>query len=65
MGMHWCLTVPEIFELGIVVRYWNFLIMGLAFLGVGLSEFSAKILSHPNRSDLATIHTSVRNARSK
>jgi hypothetical protein len=42
MGVHLRLTVPEIFQLGIVVRYWNFLIMALAFLGVGLSEFFSR-----------------------
>jgi len=42
LGVHLRLTVPEIFELGIVVRYWNFLIMALAFLGVGLSEFFSR-----------------------
>jgi hypothetical protein len=49
--LHFRLTVPEIFRLGIFVRYWTFLIMVVAFLGVGLSEFfgrrGLRVLAEP------------------
>ena len=36
--LHLRVTVPELFT-GVVQRYWTVVVMGLAFLGVGLSEW--------------------------
>jgi hypothetical protein len=49
--VHLRLTVPEWFRLGLFVRYWPYILMGVAFLGVGLSEFfdrrGLRVLSEP------------------
>jgi hypothetical protein len=50
--VHFRLTVPELFRLGLV-RYWPFIVMAIAFLGVGLSEYlgrkGLRVLSEPLR----------------
>jgi hypothetical protein len=37
--VHFRLTVPELFRLGLFKEYWPFILMVLAFSGAGLSEF--------------------------
>ena len=38
VGLHVWLTNPQLFHLGIIKKYWMFLIMFVAFAGAGLSE---------------------------
>ncbi len=51
IGVHLWLTVPKLFQLGIVDRYWMFLVMLVAFAGAGLSELfyrrGLRVLSEP------------------
>ena len=51
IGLHLWLTKPEIFELGIMRRYWMLIVMGIAFAGAGLSELFQRrklsVLSEP------------------
>jgi hypothetical protein len=37
--IHLRLAVPELFRLGLFVKYWPFMVMAIAFAGVGLGEF--------------------------
>jgi hypothetical protein len=37
--VHFRLTVPELFRHHFFAQYWTFIVMAIAFLGVGLSEF--------------------------
>lgn len=49
--VHLRLTVPRLFELGIIEKYWMLLVMAVAFCGVGLSEWFQRrglpVLSEP------------------
>lgn len=49
--VHLRLTVPELFRLGIFSHYWPFIVMAIAFVGVGLSEFlgrkGLRVLAEP------------------
>jgi len=51
LGVHLRLTVPELFQLGLVRDYWMLLVLLAAFLGVGLSELFSRrgvpVLSRP------------------
>ena len=51
IGLHLRMTVPWLFRLGIVERYWMLLVMAVAFAGAGLSEFFHRrrlpVLSEP------------------
>ncbi len=51
VGLHLRMTVPWLFHLGIIERYWMFLMMAVAFAGAGLSEFFDRrrlpVLSRP------------------
>ncbi len=38
VGLHLWLTMPWLFRLGIVERYWPLIVMGVAFAGAGLAE---------------------------
>jgi len=38
IGLHLYLTVPWLFRLGIMEKYWMLLLLGVAFAGAGLSE---------------------------
>ena len=50
-GLHLRMTMPWLFRLGIIERYWMLLVMGVAFIGAGLSEFFHRrrlpVLSEP------------------
>jgi hypothetical protein len=50
-GLHLRMTMPWLFRLGIIERYWMLLVMGVAFAGAGLSEFFHRrrlpVLSEP------------------
>ena len=39
VGLHLWLTEPQLFRLGIVARYWMFLVLAIAFGGTGLAEW--------------------------
>ncbi|NLY01445.1 MAG: hypothetical protein GXY83_35585 [Rhodopirellula sp.] len=39
VGLHFWLTVPEWFQLGIVRQYWMLFVLGVAFAGAALGEF--------------------------
>jgi hypothetical protein len=39
IGLHLWLTEPQLFRLGIVARYWMFLVLMIAFGGAGLAEW--------------------------
>jgi hypothetical protein len=49
--VHLRLTLPWLFKLGIFRQYWPFILMGIAFLGVGLSEYfrrrQLRVLAEP------------------
>ncbi|MBN1909785.1 MAG: hypothetical protein JW818_08600 [Pirellulales bacterium] len=51
VGLHLWMAFPKLFALGIVEKYWMFLVMGVAFLGTGLSEWFHRrkmpVLSRP------------------
>lgn len=51
MFVHFRLTVPELFRLHIFAQYWTFIVMAIAFVGVGLSEFlnrrGLRVLAEP------------------
>jgi hypothetical protein len=51
IGLHVWMTVPWLFRLGLIERYWMFLVMAVAFAGAGLSEFFHRrrlpVLSEP------------------
>jgi hypothetical protein len=50
-GLHLRMTMPWLFRLGIIERYWMLLVMAVAFVGAGLSEFFHRrrlpVLSEP------------------
>ena len=39
VGLHLWLTEPQLFQWGIIPRYWMFLVLALAFAGAGLAEW--------------------------
>ena len=39
VGLHLWLTMPWLFDLGLVRRYWMLIVMAVAFVGAGLSEW--------------------------
>lgn len=43
MGLHIWLTRPHLFHLGFIENYWMFLVLGIAFLGAGLSEWFQRL----------------------
>ncbi|HBO42472.1 MAG TPA: hypothetical protein DD670_00740, partial [Planctomycetaceae bacterium] len=43
LGLHLWLTMPELFRLGIIEKYWQFLVMGVAFVGAGLAEWFQRL----------------------
>ncbi|MEA1951256.1 MAG: hypothetical protein U9N87_07725, partial [Planctomycetota bacterium] len=49
--LHLRLTMPELFDLGIIRRYWMLIVMAVAFCGAGLSEWFQRlrqpVLSEP------------------
>lgn len=51
LGVHLRLVEPWLFQLGIIERYWIYLVMGAAFLGAGLAEWfhrrRADVLAEP------------------
>ncbi len=51
IGLHFWLTVPEWFQLGIVRQYWMLFVLGIAFAGAALSELFQRrglpVLSEP------------------
>ncbi len=51
IGLHVWMTNPHLFQLGIIKKYWMFLVMGVAFSGAGLSELFHRrklpVLSRP------------------
>lgn len=52
-GLHLWLTVPWLFDLGFVEKYWMLIVMAVAFVGAGLSELFHRrrmpVLSEPLR----------------
>jgi hypothetical protein len=48
--VHFKITMPELFR-GRLIHYWPFVVMGIAFMGVGLSEFfrrkNLRVLAEP------------------
>ncbi|NLS96099.1 MAG: hypothetical protein GXX96_28505 [Planctomycetaceae bacterium] len=51
IALHLWLTEPTLFQIGIIEQYWMLLVIGIAFLGVGLSEWFHRlglpVLSRP------------------
>jgi hypothetical protein len=49
--VHLKLTLPWLFQQGLFLKYWPFILMGIAFLGVGLSEYcqrrELRVLAEP------------------
>jgi hypothetical protein len=49
--VHFKLTMPGLFKGGLFIQYWPFVLMGIAFLGVGLSEYfrrrKLRVLAEP------------------
>jgi hypothetical protein len=50
-GLHLYMTMPWLFRLGIIERYWMLLVMAIAFIGAGVSELFQRrrlsVLSEP------------------
>jgi hypothetical protein len=49
--VHFKITMPGLFKRGLFIHYWPFVLMGIAFLGVGLSEYfrrkEIRVLAEP------------------
>jgi hypothetical protein len=49
--VHFKMTMPGLFRRGLFIQYWPFILMGIAFLGVGLSEYfrrrQIRVLAEP------------------